>query len=328
MKTSLLLKATIPIVLLSACNQVEEDVAKDFCDALSVRVFTSEMINGDADTRVAIDLSSGSPVFPFVENDTLGIFPSVGDQVSFPLAGSAGSTSASFDGGGWGLKQGISYYAYLPFSRANFASYDQKNSLSVSFLGQMQDNVNNTDGIGKYVYMTTIGTTQTSGVLLFKLHHVGALARIGITFPEAATFTRIYIQAESDVFATAGTLDLESNEVTISPVTRSDRITLSLKNVKITSQQLSTAYNFYMMFPPCDCTGQTLKIVLVDSFGNTYTANTRVGKANNFLAGHYYGFTTTESFVKAAGAVDDDGGNLGFLIESDEMTGENVNLNF
>ena len=131
-----------------------------------------------------------------------------------------------------------------------------------------------------------------------------------------------------DVFFTYGTLNLTSNTVSLTPVKRSNKIELDLNNQKFSSSDVGISFNYYMMIPPCDCGNQNLKIVLVDSFGNTYTAATRVGKNNNFIAGHYYGFTPSESFVKEAGSVGEGGGNIGFLVESDKMKTENVDLKF
>lgn len=315
------------LLLISSCTS-EDSVVEKNEQVYSITVLCDELKNGDNSTRVTIDLSTGSPTFPFQVTDTLGIFPATGDQVSFPLSGNAGSTSATFDGGGWRLKDGMIYYAYLPFSRVNYTAESQRNKIPISFLGQKQSTPNSTSEIGNFVYMSSEGAAPEKSMLRFQLHHVGALARVGITVPAAATYSRLYILAEDDVFLTQGALDLASNEVTLTPVRRSNRIELNLSNQKFTSSDIGSSYNYYMMIPPCDCGDQSLKIVMVDSYGNTYSAPTRVGKTNNFVAGHYYGFTLSGSFVKEAGSTGDDDGNIGFLVESDEMKNEDVNIKF
>lgn len=315
------------LLLLLSCTS-DDSLTEKQEKGYSITVVCDELRNGDTSTRVAIDLSTGSPTFPFQTTDTLGIFPATGDQVSFPLSGSAGSTSATFDGGGWRLRDGMTYYAYLPFSRVNYMAESQRDMIPVSFLGQKQSAPNSTSEIGNFVYMSSDGVTPDNSQLKFQLHHVGALARIGITVPAAATYTKLYILAENDVFLTQGTLSLVSNDVALTPVRRSNRMELNLNNQKFSNSDVGSSYNYYMMIPPCDCGNQSLKIVMVDSYGNTYTASTRVGKTNNFVAGHYYGFTLSDSFVKETGNTGDDDGNIGFLVESDEMKNEDVNIKF
>lgn len=318
---------TTALLLLSSCTS-DDLIVEKHEQCYSITVVCDELKDGDSSTRVAIDLSTGSPRFPFLATDTLGIFPSTGDQVSFPLSGSAGSTSATFDGGGWRLKDGMTYYAYLPFSRVNYSAESQREKIPVSFLGQKQSTPNSTSEIANYVYMSSEGAVPENSLLKFQLHHVGALARVGITVPAAAVYNKLYILAEDDVFFTQGTLNLASDEVTLTPVKRSNRIELNLNNQKFTSSDVGSSYNYYMMIPPCDCGNQSLKIVLVDSYGNTYTAPTREGKTKNFVAGNYYGFTMSDSFVKETGSTGDDDGNIGFLVESDVMANEDVNIKF
>lgn len=315
------------LLLLSSCESDDSMVEKHE-QCCSITVVCDNLKDGDASTRVAIDLSTGNPRFPFLATDTLGIFPSTGDQVSFSLSGSAGTTSATFDGGGWRLKNDMTYYAYLPFSRVNYTADSQREKIPVSYLGQKQSVPNSTSEIGNYVYMTSEGVIPDNSQLKFRMRHVGALARVGITVPAAAIYSKLYILAEDDVFFTQGTLNLTSDEITLSPVRRSNRIELNLNNQKFTSSDVGSSYNYYMMIPPCDCGNQSLKIVMVDSYGNTYTAPTREGKAKNFVAGNYYGFTMSDSFVKESGSTGDDDGNIGFLVESDEMKNEDVNIKF
>lgn len=319
--------AVLPMALMlfDACDS-SDIIENDTTGLYSVKVSSQNMINGDISTRVGVDLSSGSPTFPFLETDTLGIFPSKGDQVSFSLSGNAGKTYATFDGGGWALKNEMTYYAYLPFNRANYIT-DKSRDIPVCYEGQEQSAPNSTEKLSDFVYMASNGVRPFDGVLSFDLHHIGALARINFTVPVATTFTKLYILAESDVFITKGFYDLSSNSATLTAQTRSDRLPLNMNNQKFTSSDMETSVNYYMMIPPCDCSGQTLKLVLVDSFGNIYSATTREGKNNNFQAGHYYGFTVSDSFTKTEGA-SDGGGNIGFLVETEEMTNENVEINF
>ena len=69
----------------------------------------------ESKTRTTIDDSEPNNLqLVWNTNDTIGIFPEQGFQVAFPMASGAGAKSASFDGGGWGLKSTSTYSAYYP----------------------------------------------------------------------------------------------------------------------------------------------------------------------------------------------------------------------
>ena len=65
-------------------------------------------------SRTSIIIEEDGPHYAWADTDTIGIFPSTGRQVEFSMASGAGSTSAIFTGGGWGLKSSSTYAAYFP----------------------------------------------------------------------------------------------------------------------------------------------------------------------------------------------------------------------
>ena len=66
----------------------------------------------ESTTRTVIDDSNPSDLqLVWNDNDTIGIYPDQGFQVAFPMASGSGTKSASFDGGGWGLKNSSTYSA-------------------------------------------------------------------------------------------------------------------------------------------------------------------------------------------------------------------------
>lgn len=55
-------------------------------------------------TRTTLEDTEEAVRFTWADNDTVGIFPSEGVQVYFPMVSGAGTQTATFTGGGWALK--------------------------------------------------------------------------------------------------------------------------------------------------------------------------------------------------------------------------------
>ena len=66
-------------------------------------------------TKSNLDLNSLK--FLWAAKDSVGIFPDLGSQIYFSMAEGVGQSVATFDGGGWALKKGSSYYSYFPLLR-------------------------------------------------------------------------------------------------------------------------------------------------------------------------------------------------------------------
>ena len=69
----------------------------------------------DDDPMTKINLDLNSLNFLWAAKDSVGIFPDLGSQIYFSMAEGVGQSVATFDGGGWALKKGSSYYSYFPF---------------------------------------------------------------------------------------------------------------------------------------------------------------------------------------------------------------------
>ena len=82
----------------------------------SIGNFRSETIGEQAPaTRsTIIEDVNGDLQLVWSDKDTLGIFPTSGYQVPFPIESQAGTKNAYFDGGGWGLMSDGTYSAYSP----------------------------------------------------------------------------------------------------------------------------------------------------------------------------------------------------------------------
>ena len=103
-------------------------------DIYSIQIFTHPFEEIGAWNRTSVSIEDEGAVFQWTENDTIGIFPTTGYQVTFPMKSGAGSQNAEFTGGGWALRSIYQYAAYYPFKYSNRSC----NEVAVSFIGQTQ----------------------------------------------------------------------------------------------------------------------------------------------------------------------------------------------
>ena len=93
------------------CSQVEQDFTNvnGLSDGDLVEKVIFEVLpikDGDApETRASAVPNGGSVGFVWEATDTVGIYPDKGSQVYFNIEDGVGTSSVSFTGGGWALKQ-------------------------------------------------------------------------------------------------------------------------------------------------------------------------------------------------------------------------------
>lgn len=222
------------------------------------------------------------------EGDTIGIYPSKGDQLSFPIVEGVGKTVCEFNGGGWALKPSTAintytYTAYTPFKR-NYYFYKENNALPVSMIGQKQKGNNNTAHLGAYDLQIAKGTTPTNGKISFAFEHQVAFVRMDIIAPCKAVWKSIKLESNA-AFTTEATMNLTLETPTLTPMVKSNYMTLNLENVNTNDSLHIVAY---MMMLPVDFTNKTLNLTLKDSDDNIYTAPVSIVNANkNFRASYY-----------------------------------------
>ena len=239
---------------------------------------------GEGNSRTSITMGHNSIALPiWAKGDTIGIFPSAGgDQLSFPIIDGIGTNTCVFTGGGWALKPSTAsaiytYTAYTPFNR-NYYSLKDNTALPINMLGQKQNGNNNSDHLGAYDLQIANGDTPTNGKILFAFQHKVAIVRMDITAPCAATWKSITLNSTA-AFTTKATMNLSLSTPTITPKEQSNSITLDLKNVSTTANNLQIVA--YMMMLPVNFTNKTLIMELVDNKGNMYTAPVSIDNPTN-----------------------------------------------
>ncbi len=283
-------KTTTALLTLSALVACGEDAAMDESLNLSngktlERIsITGKDFQVDGATRSSVVVDNAGVNFLWAANDTVGIFPNTGDQVSFAMEEGVGMQTATFNGGGWALKHSATYSAYYPY---NFYNRDLT-KIPVKYEDQTQDGNAATTHLGAYDYMAASVATPSNGAVAFDMQHMGALVMLQTNLDEAKTLTSVALKANADVFTTVGTMDLSVVNPAITATSTTNTFTIALSNFTVAENETST---IYFMLAPTNLVGETLEITLSDEDGE-YIKYEVAGK--NFVAGTAYAYTLTE----------------------------------
>lgn len=214
------------------------------------------------------------------ENDTIGIFPSTGMQVAFPMASSAGTKNAIFDGGGWGLKTSATYSAYYPLI-GQF--YLDRTKIPMIISTQVQKGNGSSSHIGKYDYMAAVNSVvNESGGVDFNFNHLVSILHMQIKMPKGGNYSHVIIET-SDKFVTEATINLTDGTVT--PTKQSPIQVMRLEDVELDDSEGTPILEIYMVIHPVDLTNQMLYTKIYDENNNCYTTTMQ---AKNFEAGTIY----------------------------------------
>ena len=200
--------------------------------------------------------------FAWEVNDTVGIFPNQGSQVFFSMENGVGSNSASFDGGGWALKESSSYYSYFPLV-GKF--YLNPKSIPVSFEGQKQVSATSPIGSTRF-YLAASGVSNGSGGLTFSYNILNAILNVNCTLP-AGVYTKLTLTTENDLFITEGRYNLFASTPAIVSTKKSSTISLELEDLSLSEE---TVLPLYIMLAPVDLNGVTITVTVTESTGRKY----------------------------------------------------------
>lgn len=277
--------AILATLALASCNEITEEqlVHSEQVETIYATIKDFEY-DQDEFTRTSISIENDGPHYAWAKTDTIGIFPSKGRQVEFSMSSGAGSASAVFTGGGWGLKSTSTYAAYFPLIGQY---YLDKTDIPVHYTGQVQEGDASTAHLGVYDYLAAPASEVKNGGVSFDFERLGCLVQIQLTVPSPTTIYSVTLKAENDAFAVKGKVDLTESSPRIYPVASSSEIMLEVKNV--TTAESNQVATFYMMLPPTDLSGKTLKAVVSVENGSKEVSLA----SKNFQAGKAYALSAT-----------------------------------
>lgn len=276
---------TMSTVVACGDNSIMEEASISNQTSIKRISITGNNFQKTDDLRSSVNIAESGVSFLWSANDTVGIFPNNGNQVAFAMENGIGAQTATFDGGGWGLKASAQYAAYYPY---NFYNRDMTN-IPVSYAGQIQTGNSNTNHIGGYDYMVGSLTTPANGTVAFNMQHLGCLIMLKADLGETATLTKATIKCDAieDPFTSAGYIDLTAFIPQITATSKSNRLNVNLNNLEVLSDETTT---IYFMMAPINLIGHPLTISLSTNAGEDFHFQV---SGKDFVAGKAYAYILT-----------------------------------
>lgn len=253
------------LALLASCANDDVLDTSDFITNVLITADDVQMAESESYTRTDLTLASGVLQFAWAAEDVVGIYPNEGDQVSFPMTKGAGTKSANFDGGGWAVKSSCTYAAYFPYDAGNTYYGRSYTALPLSYTGQRQTANSSTAHLGDYDYMVATASAPSNGSIAFNFTHLNSFLYIQLTTPDAATFTKLTLATDDDLFVEEATVNIATGVIT--PTETSESLVLDLNNIAVAAG--GTLYA-WMAVAPADLSSKTLTATLTTSDGTNY----------------------------------------------------------
>ena len=286
------------LALLAGC--ANDDIVQSSGDFISNIIITADdvqMAESESYTRTDLTLVSGVLQFAWAAEDVVGIYPNVGDQVSFPMTKGAGTKSANFDGGGWAVKASSTYAAYFPYDAGNTYYGRPYTALPLSYTGQRQTANSSTAHLGDYDYMVATASAPSNGTIAFNFTHINSFLYVQLTTPDAATFTKLTLATDDDLLVEEATVNIATGVIT--PTETSESLVLDLNNIAVAAG--STLYA-WMAVAPVNLQNKTLTATLTTADGYSYKTDI---DGKTLVAGHAYVLKGTVASEGTGGSGED-----------------------
>jgi len=200
--------------LLAGCSIIETDnntlqkkILKDGEVAMNVHdiVFDDEEWP-DTRTEAIVDEIKGLS-FKWSEGDQVGVYSQEGGMALFSLAAGQGTGSAIFNGSGFSLTSGKTYYAFYPYN----GSATDCSKLELDYSGRsINGNGNLADATG-LAFMQSNAQAEDGGTAAFGFSHLSSFVRLNLTLPQSSSISSIDIIPTYDPLADELTYNLKNN---------------------------------------------------------------------------------------------------------------------
>lgn len=298
------------LVLMTACSETQ-DMFENTTQEPPTRTIQGVVMevadipyakdNTDMTSRAAMAESASGLSFTWSAGDKTGVYSSTDGFALFNLTAGAGTTSATFDGGGFTLTDGATYYSFFPYA----AAATDKTAVPVDFSGQTltQDNDMTSPMTRDYLYASAVAD---AGNALFNYSHIGSFVRTKLIMPVSTAVESIdFIPMYSELTQTA-TVDVTAASNPLTAATTSPKMTLTLSGVDVPSSGELTLWS--AMAPQNLSSTNEAVAIVAHSGANIYSSrvagkNLQAGKAYRWAAtpvlptGYDHGLTVS---VKAA----------------------------
>lgn len=237
----------------------------------------------DGFSRSAMAVDASGLTFTWSDGDKTGVYSSTDGFALFNLTGGAGTSSATFDGGGFTLTDGATYYSFFPYA----AAATDKTAVPVDFTGQTltQDDDMVSPMTKDYLYASAVAD---AGNAQFNYSHLGSFVRTKLTMPastpvESVDFIPMYASLTQQ-----GTVDVTAATNPLTATVTSPKLSLTLSGVAVPSGGVLTLWG---AMAPQDLSAPTEAVAILAHSGSAIYSARVAGK--NLQAGKAYRWAAT-----------------------------------
>lgn len=192
MKNGMVLLATM--LLIVSCQALETEVEKNKPETGSenvkvqgVQMTVPEIPFEGVETRAAMAVDDVNGLsFTWSDGDATGVYSTTDGFARYNLVTGDGLANATFDGGGFSLTDGSTYYAFFPYAM----SASDKTAIPLTYSGQSVTTDNDIVSPMSKDYMWASAVSD-EGNAAFSFAHIGAFLRMRITLPEGTDIDKV-----------------------------------------------------------------------------------------------------------------------------------------
>ena len=159
---------------------------------------------------MAVDDVSGLS-FTWSDGDATGVYSTTDGFARFNLVTGGGLSNATFDGGGFSLTDGSTYYAFFPYEM----SASDKTAIPLTYSGQSVTTDNDMASPMTKDYMWASAVSD-AGNAAFSFAHIGAFLRMKITLPEGTNIDKVELMPLYGEVPQTMTFDITTHTPTVS----------------------------------------------------------------------------------------------------------------
>ena len=286
-----LLFALMPLAAMVSCSEIQESSTENLniepqpLNGVVMQVadipFAETTVNVNSRSAMAVDDSGLS--FTWSDGDKTGVYSSSDGFAVFNLTAGAGTSSATFDGSGFSLTDGDTYYSFFPYAQAA----TKKKAIPVDFTGQTLTKDDDMVSPMTKDYLSA-RAEAVEGNALFRYEHLGSFVRTKLTMPASTSVQCVdFIPMYSELTQTAiADVTADTNPLTVA--TTSPKMTLTLSDVAVPSSGELTLWS--AMAPQNLSSSNEAVAIVAHSGDNIYSARV-AGK--NLQAGKAYRWSAT-----------------------------------
>ena len=289
--TKKILTLLLTAAAFTACSEMREDITEtpqagtrtDNGVVMTVADIPYAETTSAGTTRSSMAVDVTGLTFTWSEGDKTGVYSSADGFALFNLTAGAGTSSATFDGGGFTLTDGATYYSFFPYA----AAATDKTAVPVDFTCQAltQDDDMVSPMTKDYLFASAV---VDAGNAQFNYSHLGSFVRTKLTMPASTTVESVDFIPMYAELTQQGTVDVTAALNPLTATVTSPKLSLTLSGVDVPSGGELTLWG---AMAPQDLSATTEAVAIVAHSGSDIYSARVAGK--NLQAGKAYRWAAT-----------------------------------